>query len=216
MELPMRVIENINQYLPYTTLRGVSKKFTDQKYCEMASTIYDDDLNAKQVVNIVENLNKVLYYQDADNLTYAVLEKQESVPPQFVQLSYKMTKRDDYYKLSIKKLKESQDLKVFDVDIMSKYQIMKSRGCEDQIKDFSKQNTLKFLLQTFTDYFNPDEMSDILYLYIYLHSNLTLLNYPTSLSRRKFNMYKLPKASLLQEIYDMYNLLYVHLNLLEL
>ena len=201
--LNMTVLENIKGYLPNTSLRSISKQFTDQTYCDMASHIYNDDMN-----RIAENNNHVLYYKDADNLTYAVLQYNDKE-------TFKMIKENNYYMISTESI-EDEALVLFDVDIMSKYNLMKSRGCEDYSPYFSKDKTLGFLLKTFKDYFNPDIMSDILYLYIYLYTNLLLLNYTPKKLYTKFNMTKLPKKSLLQEIYDMYNLLYVHLNLLEL
>ena len=198
------VLENIKEYLPKTSLRAVSKQFTDKTYCDLAAHIYNDDMN-----RIVENKNHVVYYNDAENLTYAILQKED------YQLTIKMIKEDNYYTLSYEKF-EDENLVLFDIDMISKYNLMKNRGCEDDLPYFSKNKTLDFLLKTFKDYFNPDIMSDIVYLYIYLYTNLILLNYPTKKLFKKFDITKLPRKAVLQEIYDMYNLLYVHLNLLEL
>ena len=209
----MTILETIKPYLPKITLRAVSKHFVDKTYCDMAGYIYNDDMI--QIVNSdVKDVfsTHVIYYKDADDLTFATLVNDT------IEINYQMIKEDEYYKLVMKSFDnmENESYTLFDVDIMSKYNIMKSRGCEDNLKLFSKNKTLEFLSQTFKDYFNPDIMSDIVYLYIYLHSNLVLLNYSPNKPFKKFNMTKLPKKALLQEIYDMYNLLYVHLNLIEL
>ena len=211
-EVPLAVLENIRDYLPKTSLRAVSKQFIDKTYCDMAGVIYNDDL-----VNATKHNQHIIYYKDNDNLTYARLYKSNGETPGVgaINISYQMTKKDKYYRIRTKSF-EDYDLILEDIDVMSKYNIMKTRGCEDTIENFSKIKTMDFLLKTFKDSFNPDMMSDMIYLYIYLYSNLTLLNYPLSKMITRFDMTKLPSDSLLEEIYDMYNLLYVHLNLLEL
>ncbi len=205
----MTVLETIKPYLPKTTLRGVSKHFVDQTYCDIAGYIYNDDMLQIDVSDPLSNNEYILYYKDAEDVTYAILHHDRN------NIHYQMTKKDEYYYI----IQNNMDIESFtlsDIDIMSKYNIMKSRGCEDDMPHYSKNKTLAFLLQTFKDYFNPDVMSDIIYLYIYLHSNLVLLNYAPKKLIKRFNITKLPKKSVLQDIYDMYHLLYVHLNLLEL
>ncbi len=206
------IFENIKEYIPNTTLRAINKQYhTD--YCDQAAHIYNDDMNI-QGDNLLflkddkSSYNHIFYYKDEEDYTVAIIKQETNY------ITYHMTKEDEYYKLSIKPIKVEINEPIVDIDIMSKYQIMKSRGCEDVVKDFSKKNTIRFLLKTFTDFFNPDMMSDIVYLYIYLHSNLILLNYTVPKPFKIFKMTKLPKQEVLDQIYDMYNLLYVHINLL--
>ncbi len=186
------IFDNVKPYIPITTLRTVSKQYADQSYCQKAGFIYHDDMNI---------IDGVKYYIE-DDLPYAIMNN----------LQYQIIKEDQYYKI----IESNVDVKnnVIDIDIMSKYKIMKSRGCEDMIKDYSKNKTIEFLLKTFTDYFNPDVMKDIVFLYLYLYTCLIVLNYQPKLIT-KFNGDKLPKKSVLNEIYNMYNLLYVHITILD-
>lgn len=196
----MSLFNNIVNYLPYTKIRGINKYYTEQQntnYCKISSFIYDDDMKS------IDGNNTIKYYLYED-IYYAVVNN---------KIVYKLRQVDDYLHLSIHDKVEELD-NVIDVDMMSKYKILKSRGCEDMIENYAKDNTKSLLLKTFKNYFKPDTLFDILYLYIYLHSNCFLLGYEKLPTNQKFNMNKLPKNTLLQEIYDMYNVLYVHVDLL--
>lgn len=198
------LFNKISDYLPHTTIRGLNKQlYSDNKeYCQLASHIYNSDM-----LSIKDQNNTILYY-DYNQIYYAIIKKND------YYIVYKLKQVNEYLVLTIhKKLPENLN-NIMDVDIMSKFKIFKSRGCEDVIDNYSKINTSNQLLKTFKNYFNPEVMHDLLYLYIYLHSNCVLLDHEIiKYERKKYNMNKLPKKKLLQEIYDMYNILYVLINL---
>jgi hypothetical protein len=195
------VFTKISDYLPHTTIRGLNKQLyqNDKEYCHIASHIYNSDMK------LIENQENTITFYD-DNHTYsAILNK---------NIVYKLKQVNEFIVLKITKKTKILN-SIIDVDVMSKYKIFKSRGCEDMIENYSKNNTLSQLLKTFKNYFNPDVMIDMLYLYIYLHANCVLLGiYDFEYTRKKYNMNKLPGKNFLQEIYDMYNVLYVKINLL--
>lgn len=201
------IFNNVSNYLPYTTIRGINKQLysENQQYCKIASHIYMDDMK------LIHNQNNSIVYYEYDQVFYAVVIKND------YHIIYKVKQVDQYIVLTIhKKLSEPlDDNSIVDIDIINKFKIFKSRGCEDMIENYSKTNTSNELLKTFTNYFKPEVMIDMLYLYVYLHSNCVLLdNEIINDETKKFNLNKLPKKSFLQKIYDMYNVLYVRVNLL--
>ena len=201
MSLTIPIIKNITQYLPETTTRLLSKQFlSSHDYCQLAASIYQDDMM------FVKNhfKDKAVFYYNNETL-YAQLNS----------FLYKVKQVDDYYIIIIKnKIKDMTN--IVTIDLLSQYQIFKNRGCEDQIKNFSKINTLKILSSFFKNYFNPDQLSDLLYLYVFLHASCVLLNYTTiTLDQQAFKINKLPSQDFLNQIYDLYNLLYVHFDVLE-
>ena len=81
--------------------------------------------------------------------------------------------------------------------------------------NFAQTNTIAFLRKLFDTYFQPDDMNDMLYLYTYLYANAVMLNYkPTTNFKHVYKLHHLPPQTLLDDIYDMYNLLYVHITLI--
>lgn len=199
------IFNNVSNYLPHTTIRGLNKQlYTENKqYCQLASHIYMDDME------LIQNQNDSIVYYEYNQIFYAVMIKNN------YHIIYKLKLVDQYLVLTILHELPKHEESIVDVDIMSKFRIFKSRGCEDVMDDFSKKNTANQLLKTFTNYFKPETMIDMLYLYIYLHSNCVLLdNEIISYEPLKFNINKLPKKSFLKKIYEMYNILYVRINLL--
>lgn len=202
-------VKNITQYLPTSLKRSLNKEYkreNNDAYCQFASQIYQDDMNF-----VKNNYNQyVLYYynNDYDYEAYFLMNN--------VSYVYKIQLVDNYYILTIKNKIDDYYKQLIDIDLTSQYLILKNRGCEDVQKDFSKLNILKKLLNVFTTYFNPDDMKDLLYLYVFLHSNCVLLKYDEPITTPLyFKIHKLPKKDFLNDIYDLYNTLYVHFDLLK-
>jgi hypothetical protein len=206
MSLTLPIIKNITQYLPLATRRSLNKQFLSEHssdYCQLASYIYNDDMYF-----IYNNfINKAVFYYNNDTL-HCKLHYNTTY-------RYKIKHVDNTYVLSVKN-KINDINNIVNVDLSSQYKILKNRGCEDKIKNFSKTNTLKILANFFNNYFNPDRIQDLLYLYVFLHTSCVLLNYVfIDLNQRIFKINKLPPDDFLKEIYDLYNLLYVHFDVLE-
>jgi hypothetical protein len=203
-------IKIITQYLPISLKRSLNqehKRENDQTYCQLASQIYQDDmLLVKNTFN-----NYVLYYYNDDYHYESYLYFNNLI------YIYNIEPVDDYYVLTIKnKFIDLTNRPLIDIDLSSQYQILKHRGCEDIIKNFSKNHILNKLQNTFTTYFNPDDIKDLLYLYVFLHSNCVLLKYDEPiLTTLYFKSHKLPKEEFLNDIYDLYNTLYIHFDLLK-
>lgn len=200
------VYDQVLTELPFTTKRSINKSYysLDNEYCIKAAFIYHDDMiYAKNQMN-----NKVIYYYNENYDVQATLTLNDNV------YSYIISNVDDDIELSMIDDQEIGELS--DIDIISKYKILKNRGCEDNVPDYAKDNTLKLLLKTFENKFNPDNMHDCLYLYMYLYTNCVLLGYEVPVVNKKYKRDELPPQILLNDIYDMYNLLFVYLNLLEL
>jgi hypothetical protein len=205
IKLPPSVIDEITNYISLTKKRGINRKYkteTDANYCQKAAFIYNDDmLYAKNTFD-----SKVIYYYSDNYDTEAILYLDSRC------YKYKIYKKNNTYVLSMKHINvPTEPTNIIDIDLVSKYNILKNRGCEDVIPNYAKTHTLDFLLQTFVNNFNPDKIEDILYLYVYLHSNTILLNYNTFEPNKKiFKVNKLPSNNLLNDIYHLYNLLHVH------
>jgi hypothetical protein len=203
----MSVFNNISKYLPHTTVRSINKQLYHKnvEYCELAKNIYNNDMK------LYTNKNNTIIYYEYEKIIYGVMIKND------IYIIYKIKQVDQYIQLSIHKKYPKDyldDNNMIDVDIMTKHKILKSRGCEDIIPNYSKTNTTNLLLNTFKTNFNPDIISDIVYLYMYLHSNCVLLDYEKVIDEHiMFKINKLPSEEILHKIYDMYNLLYVHVNM---
>jgi hypothetical protein len=213
INLPFNIIETITEPIPFSTKRVLNKLYkqnNDVKYCERAANIYHDDL----VYTKTNIKNNVIYYYNDDYDTEAQIKLNELI------YIYKITKvNDEYYVLKSKNINKYQDINnntIIDIDLLSKFQILKNRGCEDIVPNYTKQHILKFLLNTFVDNFNPESSNDLIYLYMYLHSNLVLLGYNNDLLNVKIKINKQPKVNFLTNLYDMYNLLYVHFDILKI
>lgn len=201
------IFNNVAKYLPSTTVRSINKQYQNSvEYCKMSSHVYNQD-----IIPFKKNNNTVIYYQDDEDIVAIMMTNNQYT-------TYKTKQIDNYIQLTIHKHKYHVDYLndnlINDVDLLSIREILKSRGCEDVIENYSKTNTLKSLVNTFKNYFNPDVITDIVYLYIYLHSNCVLLGYEDVKDETKqFKLNKIPKDEFIQKIYDMYNLLYVHNNI---
>jgi hypothetical protein len=199
------IFNNVAKYLPSTTVRSINKQYHTDDYCKRSSHVYNQD-----IIPFKNNDNTVIYYQDDEDIVAIMLKNQFT--------TYKTKQIDNYIQLTIHKHKYHVDYLndnlINDIDLLSSKEILKSRGCEDIIENYSKINTLKSLVNIFRKYFNPDVITDIIYLYIYLHSNCVLLGYEEVKDETKqFKLNKIPKDEFIQKIYDMYNLLYVHNNI---
>jgi len=203
----MSVFNNVAKYLPSDTIRSINKEYKNSiEYCKISSKIYNNDY-----LSVKNKNNSILYYQEDDLVTAVTIKNNKYV-------IYKIKQIDDYIQLTIYKSKyfknDMNDNYIIDIDLLNTHHILVSRGCEDIIKNYSRDNTLKILLNTFKKYFNPDVITDIVYLYTYLHSNCFLLDYEEYKEETKqFKLHKIPKQDFIQKIYDMYNLLYVHFNI---
>jgi len=208
--LPTNIINTITDYIPNTLKRSLNKQYylnNTKEYCELAAHIYNDDM-----LYVINNYNHFVVYYYNKNFQ---LEAHLQLPNQM--WLYKIKQKDDYYILSIKnKNKELEFNSLIDVDLLSQYQILKNRGCEDFKKDFAKSNVIHFLQNTFNNYFNPDNIQDLIYLYVYLHSNNILIYHnQINVVKKTFKIGKIPKDVFLKDIYDLYNLLYVYFDVLE-
>lgn len=204
------VINTIDQYIPSTLKRSLNKQYyldNNKEYCQLASHIYNDDM-----LYILNNADiYVIYYYNEDYQLEACLNVKD------VKYFYKIKQYDDYYILTIKnKYKDVKSNNLVDIDLQSQFKILKNRGCEDYEKKFAKKHTIDSLKKTFKNYFNPDNIHDMIYLYVFLHSNSILVNKgQINTSKRKFKINKLPKEDFLKDIYDLYNLLYVYFDVLQ-
>lgn len=127
---------------------------------------------------------------------------------------YQLKPKNDTIVFTIKKRNRSEiDGQLIDVDLKSKYKRLKSRGCEDLIKNYAKNNTVRILVKMFND--NKTAINDLLYLYLYLYANCVKLKYINvdKPMKRTFNI-NTPNENLIDDVEDLYNLLYVHFNLL--
>lgn len=205
--MSISVYDQISEYLPSSTKRSLNRASyaTDKEYCKKAAFIYHDDM-----VYVNDKFtDKVIYYYN-DNY-----DIQATLTSNGVKYNYIIEQHNDNVVLSMTDQGEVGEM--IDVDIMSKYKVLKNRGCEDNVPYYAKNNVIDLLLKTFVNKFNPDNMQDCLYLYMYLYTNSVLIGYDEPIIKNKsYKNDKLPPKSLLDDIYNLYNLLYVYLNLLEL
>lgn len=198
-----KIFNEVSNYIPYTTLRSINRNYNknDKEYCKKAAFIYKDDM---LYINTAK-ANKIIYYNDID--TFGILTMEN------VNYIYRIYEKDDNVVLSIRVGKNDIN-DIIDIDILSKYKILKNRGCEDIIPNYARNNIKKLLLQTFKNNLNPDNVHEIMYLYMYLHSNCILMGHPQSLDTKTLKINIVPSQAFMDEIYDMYNLIYVRLTLL--
>lgn len=202
----LTVYDQVLTQLPFTTKRSLNKLYLalDNDYCKKAAFIYHDDMiYAKNLLD-----NKVLYYYSED------YDMQATITLNGVSISYIIEDVNDDIVLSMTDEQEIGEM--IDIDIISKYKILKNRGCEDNVPFYAKDNALALLLKTFENKFNPDNMHDCMYLYMYLYTNCVMLGYEESVVSKIFKRDALPPKKFLDDIYNMYNLLYVYINLLAL
>lgn len=207
MNSKYNLFDEISTHLPSTTIRSLNKNYNkmDNEYCKKAAFIYKDDMSYTRTLQF----NIMYYYNDQYNI-------QASVNMENNNYIYKFYDKNDTVVLSIKHGKYDEFNDIIDIDILSKYKILKNRGCEDYIPFYSKDNTIKLLLKTFLNNLNPDNIHDIMYLYMYLHSNLIYMGYSQPMNKIILKVNQLPDQSFMDEIYNMYNLIHVHLKLMEL
>lgn len=205
--LPSTIINTITQDVPTPIKRSINKEFLltySHDYCTLAAHIYHDDM-----IYAMNHFNHyAIYYH---HQAYVKINK--------TILKYKIKQVDDNYIVTLKNKNTIEDINnnIIDIDLLSQYQILKNRGCEDLIQNYSQKNILKILSTQFHNYFNPDQIQDLLYLYVYLHSNYLLIhnkNEPHSLYL-KLKSNKLPKQEFLNNLYDLYNLIYLHFDILD-
>ena len=123
---------------------------------------------------------------------------------------YKLKQKDDTLVLKIKPIANTTPAMIDMVDLNSYYLILKSRGCEDAQPHFAKHHTITVLKQRFERYFQPDNIKDLLFLYMDLHMNVALAtNKTVTPTKMIFMLNQLPPQVLLDEIRDLYNTLYI-------
>lgn len=209
----MNILTTIDKYIPTNVKKSLNKQYylnNNKEYCELASHIYNDDMHYA-----INNFNEfAVYYYNKKYQLEAYVKHNNNV------LLYKIKQKDDYYKLSIKNKNKLSYNHIIDIDLLSQYKIFQNRGCEDFQTHFNKVNTLYSLQNTFNNYFNPDNIQDLIYLYVYLRSNCFLINYhqfDKNLKKNlvhfddiktKYQIGQLPEEQFLKEIYDLYNKLY--------
>lgn len=202
-----KIFNKVSNYIPYTTLRSINKDYNkmDTEYCKKAAFVYKDDMI---MVNNKPGDKIIFYYNDNQDVE-AILQNTNYI--------YKIQEKDDTVVLTVKPSKNKKEINpndIIDIDIMSKYKILKQRGCEDSIAFYARDNTIQLLLNTFMNNLNPDNVYELMYLYMYLHANTTLMGYPHSMETKILKMDTVPPQAFMDEIYDMYNLIYVRLKLL--
>ncbi len=167
--------------------------------CLLQANIYHDDLKWIEK----NDPRAILFYKNDHTMTV-----------HFNLTRYKLKLVDDTVVLTIKPYVREKDKDILiDVDLMSKYRRLKNRGCEDLIKNYSKNNTIKILTNTYQNYHGQD-LYELLYLYLYLYINCVLLKYIIVVPVKKtYNLNKID-VDLVDEVEDLYNLLYVHFNLI--
>lgn len=192
--------------LPFTTKRSINKTYfaLDNEYCKKAAFIYDDDM----IYIRNQQENKVLFYYND------MYDMQATIILNGITINYIIKHVNDDITLTITDEQEIGEM--IDIDIISKYKILKNRGCEDNVPFYAKDNTIKLLLKTFENRFNPDNIQDCMYLYMYLYTNCVMLGYEEPTINQVLKRDALPPQKFLDTIYDMYNLLYVYINVLAL
>lgn len=186
----------------HSKLRSINKI---QEYCNLAAYLYRDDfatvLNQSQYSCITEHYNKIKGVVIRQN-RYVI----------------KLRQKDDQLVMTTKiKLPKSMHIdRITNVDILNTYKILSTRGCDNLQTDYAKVNCLRMFKKTFDDYFQPENMFNILYLFIYLQCNAVLLGYREPLiSKSTYTINSLPSQELLNDIYNLYNLLYVHISIIQ-
>lgn len=179
----------------------------DKEYCKKAAFIYKDDMI---YINNMVGSKIIFYYNDNRDI-------QASLIMENYNYLYKIHDKDDTIIMTIKSITKNDSRNpndIVDIDILSKYKILKQRGCEDSVVSYARDNTIKLLLNTFMNNLNPDNMQELMYLYMYLHANATLMGYSQSTETKVLKIDTVPPQAFMDEIYDMYNLIYVRLKLL--
>lgn len=177
----------------------------DQNYCEKSAIVYQSDfaiLNNRKVYAIIEE-------SDRSVRGYA------KVPNGYI--TYKAKQQDDTFilKKSIKVTPPDVGT-ISDIDMLSKYTIFKSRGCEDQIPKFSVNSCLKNLEKIKNHYYD-NNIKNLMYLYIYLLINIDVTNYYFESNHENrahegvYYMNKPAPKAWLADIFDLYNLLVVYI-----
>jgi len=123
---------------------------------------------------------------------------------------YKLKQVDDTMMIKIKAssllLPPTQ---FYDMDVDNMYKVFKSHGLEDVDFNYAKQSTNRALQSMFKTYFNLHHLDDLLYLYIFLHSNVSLLlQQSVSPTKLIYDINQLPPQDLLDDIYTLYNTLF--------
>src|SRR4029079_5895797 len=106
--------------------------------CLRLTNIYNDDL-----ISIKKNDPRaILFYKNDDKITI-----------HFNLYQYKLKLVNDQLVLTIKPYtRKIEEGTLLDVDLLSKYRRLKSRGCESVIKNYAKLNTLKILKNMVINY----------------------------------------------------------------
>lgn len=204
-----KIFNEVSNYIPYTTVRSINKSYNkmDKEYCKKAAFIYKDDMI---YINNMVGSKIIFYYNDNRDI-------QASLIMENYNYLYKIHDKDDTIIMTIKSITKNDSRNpndIVDIDILSKYKILKQRGCEDSVVSYARDNTIKLLLNTFMNNLNPDNMQELMYLYMYLHANATLMGYSQSTETKVLKIDTVPPQAFMDEIYDMYNLIYVRLKLL--
>lgn len=161
------------------------------------TTIYQTELDS--IVNH-NSPYAMMYYK---NMGIHALVKTDSY------YLYKLKQKDDTWQLTTDvKMTMPNVNHVDDIDIINKYNILKKRSTT------AKAMTLQSLNDLFNERFEPQNIYDLLYLYVYLHSNAVLLKYEEAdLINQTYLINDLPSQKLLDDIYYLYNLIYVNINM---
>ncbi|HSW76940.1 MAG TPA: hypothetical protein VLG50_07830 [Candidatus Saccharimonadales bacterium] len=150
----------------------------------------------------------MMMYHDDDDIYSYVTANHGSV-------LYHMKQKDDKIILNTYLKSKKPDInnhQIDDIDLMNIFSIYKSRGIDYHQSTYM---TNQYLLKLFTSYFNPHSIKDVLYLYTYLHANAILINLESPLViHEEYTLTALLPQSLYDTIYQLYNALYVYINLL--
>lgn len=142
----------------------------------------------------------IIYYRNTEG-TFAQMNKR-----------YGLKKVNNTYIITVDNDIEDED--AMNIDLQTRYLILRMRGCEDIVPNFSKIALLKYLSTLFTDHFKADETYHLLYLYLYLYTNALLLNYKEELLVGPFVMHDIASQVLLDKIQQLYDYLYVYYTIL--